>query len=83
MFWLGPRPPKDSDLGPFLLVRKAKVLAALQYLIQYNHLYRGLTINRSIIDDWSDDFIPLELQDSIIYLDKPDHHKREGYTVDL
>ncbi|KAJ5364728.1 uncharacterized protein N7496_010441, partial [Penicillium cataractarum] len=33
VFWLGARPPKDSDLSPFLLVRKAKVLAALQYLV--------------------------------------------------
>jgi hypothetical protein len=35
VFWLGARPP--------LLVRKAKVLAALQYLVQYNPLYRNLT----------------------------------------
>lgn len=83
VFWLGARPPKDSDLSPFLLVRKAKVLAALQYLVQYNHLYRDLTINQPMIDDWSDDFIPLELRDSIICLDEPDHHEREGYTVDL
>jgi hypothetical protein len=83
VFWLGPRPPKDSDLTPFLLVRKVKVLAALQYLVQYNHLYRHLTINRPMIDDWTDDFIPPELRDSIICLDEPDHCEREGYTVDL
>ena len=29
VFWLGARPPKDSDLSPFLLVRRTKVLAAL------------------------------------------------------
>lgn len=83
MFWLGARPPKDSDLSPFLLVRKAKVLAALQYLVQYNRLYHNLIINQPMIDDWSDDFIPPELRDSIVCLDEPDHHKREGYTVDL
>lgn len=83
VFWLGAQPPKDSDLSPFLLVRKAKVLAALQYLVQHNPLYRNLTINRPVIDDWSDDFIPPELRDSIICLDEPEHHEREGYTVDL
>lgn len=83
VFWLGARPPADSDLNPFLLVRKAKVLAALQYLVQHNHLYRNLTINRPMIDDWADDFIPPELRDNIICLDESDHHEREGYTVNL
>jgi hypothetical protein len=36
-----------------------------------------------MIDDWSDDFIPPELRDSIICLDEPDHHERQGYTVNL
>jgi hypothetical protein len=83
VFWLGARPPEDSDLNPFLVVRKAKVLAALQYLVQHNHLYRNITINYPIIDDWGDDFIPPELRDSIICLDEADHHEREGYTVRL
>jgi hypothetical protein len=83
VFWLGARPPVDSGLNPFLLVRKAKVLAALQYLVQHNRLYRRLTINRPMIGDWADDFIPPELQDNIIFLDESDHHEREGYTVNL
>ncbi|KAF9884384.1 hypothetical protein FE257_001840 [Aspergillus nanangensis] len=83
VFWLGTRPPQESDLSPFLLVRRAKVLAALQYLVQYNHLYRDLTINRPMIDDWSGDLIPLELRDSIIRLDESYNHEREVYTVDL
>lgn len=76
VFWLGARPPKDSDLSLFLLVRKTKVLAALQYLVQHNSLYSNLTINRPMIDDWSNDFILLELRDSIICLDEPDHYER-------
>ena len=36
-----------------------------------------------MIDDWSDYFIPLELQDNMIYVDEPDHHEREGYTANL
>ncbi|KAH7029969.1 hypothetical protein B0J12DRAFT_768917 [Macrophomina phaseolina] len=83
VFWLGRRPPADTDLNPFLLVRKAKVLAALQYLVRHNHLYRHLTVNHPMIDGWSDDFIPPELRDNVICLDEPDHHEREGYTVRL
>jgi hypothetical protein len=83
VFWLGRRPPVDSDLNPFLLVRKAKVLAALEYLVRHNHLYRNSMINRPMIDDWGDDFIPPELRDSIICLTESDHQEREGYTVNL
>ena len=83
VLWLGARPPVDSDLNPFLAVRKAKVLVALQYLVQHNHLYLNITVNYRVIDDWSDDFIPPELRDNIICLDEPDHHEREGYTVSL
>ena len=46
VFWLGRRPPADSDLNPFLLVRKAKVLAALEYLVRHNYLYRNSMVNR-------------------------------------
>jgi hypothetical protein len=83
VFWLGKRPPADRELKPFLQVRKNKVLAALQYLVQHNHLYHDLTINYSMIDTWNDDFIPSEIQDNIICLGKSDHHEREGYTVSL
>lgn len=36
-----------------------------------------------MIDGWSDEFIPNEIQDNIITLDKVDHHEREGYSVNL
>ncbi|KAE8389607.1 hypothetical protein BDV23DRAFT_184211 [Aspergillus alliaceus] len=49
-FRIGKQRPLDTDLKPFLSVRKAKQ-----------------------IDDWSDDFIPRELRDSIVCLDEPDH----------
>jgi hypothetical protein len=61
VFWLGKRAPADNDLKPFLQVRKDKVLAALQYLVQHNHLYHNLTINHGMIDGWTDDFIPPEI----------------------
>ncbi|KAK9241994.1 hypothetical protein V1506DRAFT_123987 [Lipomyces tetrasporus] len=83
VFWVGGRPPSDSDLRPYLVIRKDKVLAALQYLVQHNRLYRGLAINQQMMDNWSDEFIPPELWDNIIPLDEPDHREREGYTVNL
>jgi hypothetical protein len=83
VFWLGNRPPTDTDLTPFLLVRKQRVLAALHYLICYNHVYRDVRVNHPMMDEWADDFIPTELRDSIVCVDESDHHEREGYTVNL
>lgn len=83
VFWLGNRPPSDNDLQPFLLVRKHKVLAALQYLVQYNPLYRDVTINYSTVGAWPDDFVPSDLQQEIVYLGESDHHERAGYSVNL
>jgi len=40
VFWLGERPPVEDDLKPVLLVRKAKVPTALQFLVQHNPLYQ-------------------------------------------
>ena len=83
VFWLGQQAPADADLKPFLQVRKGRVLAALQYLVQHNPLYRDLTINNVIMDNWSDEFIPPEIHDNNICLGSPDRHEREGYTVSL
>ena len=83
VFWLGKYPPTNRDLKPFLQVRKDKVLAALQYLVEHNHLYHDLSINHTTIEGWSDDFIPPEIADNITCLDNADHHEREGYTVSL
>ena len=51
VFWLDNRPPTYEDLSPFLVIRRVKVLAALQYLVRHNHLYQRLTINQSVIDN--------------------------------
>jgi hypothetical protein len=83
VIWLGKRAPTDADLKPFLQVRRDKVLTALQYLVQQNHLYHDLTINYAMIDGWNEDFIPPEIRDNIICLGSSDHHEREGYTVSL
>jgi len=36
-----------------------------------------------MIESWSDEFVPPEITDNITYLENPDHHEREGYTVSL
>jgi hypothetical protein len=81
VFWLGTDRPAVADLNPFLLIRKTKVLAALEYLVQHNHLYHNVIINHSMIDNWTEQFVPTELQDNIICLNEGDHHEREGYTI--
>src|SRR5436190_4665185 len=83
VFWLGKRIPENADLKPFLQVRKDKVLAALQYLVQHNPLYQDLTINHEIMNNWNDNFIPSEIRENIICLENSDHHEREGYTAEL
>ena len=83
VFWLGKRAPADTDLKPFLQVRKDKVLAALRYLVQPNLMYRDVSINHRIMNSWIGDFIPPEIRDNITCLANPGHHEREGYTVNL
>ena len=86
VFWLGKHPPANRDLKPFLQVRKDKVLTALNYLVQHNPLnplYHDLAINYAMVDSWPEDFIPPEIADNITCLTTPDHHEREGYTVNL
>lgn len=83
VLWAGRHPPADADLRPFLLVRKLKVLAGLQYLVQHNKVYQDVDINHPMIDDWTDDFIPPELRDNIISIGEPASDEREGYTVNL
>jgi hypothetical protein len=83
VFWLGKHPPTNTDLKPFLRVRKDKVLTALHYLVQHNHLYHDIAINYTMIESWSDEFVPPEIADNITHFENPDHHEREGYAVSL
>jgi hypothetical protein len=83
VFWLGKQPATYNDLSPFLLVRKHRVLAALQYLVRHSQVYQNLTINYQMLDTWSEEFIPPELQENMICVDVPDSHEREGYSIEL
>ena len=83
VFWLGKFPPRNQDLKPFLQVRKDKVLAALLYLVRHNRFYHDITINYTMIEGWTDEFIPPEITDNITCLMNSDHQEREGYTISL
>jgi hypothetical protein len=50
VLWLGKGPPLEADLRLTLLVRKFKVLAALQYLLQHNRVYQDIAINYHLMD---------------------------------
>jgi len=43
----------------------------------------GITINGTMMEGRSDEFILSELWDTVICLDDADHHERGGYTVNL
>jgi hypothetical protein len=58
VFWLGKQPPGVSDLQPFLLVRRHKVFAALQYLVEHNPLHRDVLINQPAVESWADISFP-------------------------
>jgi hypothetical protein len=36
-----------------------------------------------MLDTWSDEFIPPELQENIIHVQEPDNNERQGYAMDL
>ena len=61
--WLGKAIPSMAELKPLLQVRKAKVLAALQFLVMHNPLYKHIRINHSLISTWRDEFVPADIAD--------------------
>jgi uncharacterized protein DUF6570 len=81
--WLGKAIPSMAELKPLLQVRKAKVLAALQFLVMHNPLYKHIRINHSLISTWRDEFVPADIADNITLIPTSDAHEREGYTVRL
>ena len=61
--WLGKTDPTVHDLKPFVEVRKDKVLRALLWLCANNPLYKSVTINHDLINQWDCSFIPPVLQE--------------------
>jgi len=83
VFWLGGRPSTDTDFKPFLVVQKHKVLLPYSILAAITAFTDGITINGTMMEGRSDEFILSELWDTVICLDDADHHERGGYTVNL
>jgi uncharacterized protein DUF6570 len=78
--WLGKSDPTVDDLKPFVEVRKEKVLRALLWLCENNPLYKSVTINYDLINQWACGFIPLVLQESIVsVLEEEDTGERGTY----
>ena len=63
-------------------MRKHKALTTLQYAA-ITAFTDGITINGTMMEGRSDEFILSELWDTVICLDDADHHERGGYTVNL
>ena len=47
--FLGPKPVNAEDLGPVFRVRKEKIWAFLLWLVDNNHLYANITLDKDIL----------------------------------
>jgi hypothetical protein len=61
-----------SDLSrfQFFLVRRQIVLDALQFLIRYNPLYRGVELDYTVLSELPENGIPSEIQDCITFCNR-------------
>jgi hypothetical protein len=81
--WVGKCHPSTDDLKPFLQVRKAKILDALQWLILHHQHYHDPSINYSLLSSWADTFIPPQISVNMTCLDSSDSNECEGYVANL
>ena len=62
-------------------------MADIRFLLPYSILSAitvftdGITINRTMMEGRSDEFILSELWDTVICLDDADHHERGGWRI--
>jgi serine/threonine protein kinase len=83
VFWIGKCAPSTTDLKPFLVIRKKRVLSALQWLIEHHCHYHDITVNHSLLSSWPDEFIPEQISANITSMLTSDHSEREGYIANL
>src|SRR5271155_458049 len=82
--WTGKTEPTVDDLKPFVEVRKEKVIRALLWLCQHNILYKSVTINHELIDQWAESFIPPVLQEAVVNVpEASDSDERGTYAGDM
>lgn len=51
--------------------------------MRHNPLYGDVIIDYPAMVYWPDEFIPLDIQRQVIFVDEMDHHERAGYSVNL
>ena len=78
--WLGLSKPRSEDLARFILVRKTRILVALEWLKINNPVYYNIGINYSLLQDWEEEFIPQGLLDQVVHCE-PDNSERDSYAV--
>ena len=83
VFWVGKCQPSEDDLKPYLLLRKNRVLRALQWLVAHNKNYDDLAINYPLLSSWPDEFIPPQIATNVTYLNEPDHKEVRNERVTL
>src|SRR5271170_5099024 len=84
IIWTGKTEPTVDDLKPFVEVRKEKVIRALLWLCQHNILYKSVTINHELIDQWAESFIPPVLQEAVVNVpEASDSDERGTYAGDM
>lgn len=80
--WASEKPHNTLDLHPFALIRKQKVLAALQWLRENNPLYGDIVIDHALLETWRDEFVPIEISERVLQCGS-DHTEKQGYAADL
>jgi hypothetical protein len=83
--WTGKTIPSKSSLKKRFVIRKRKVYDALQWLVHNHEDYQeNVTIDRSMIDQWKDTFVAVELLDSISRVSdaSAEDAARDGFGMD-
>ena len=83
--WTGKTIPSRSSLKKRFLIRKYKVYEALQWLVHNHEDYQeNVIIDQSMIDQWKDTFVAVELLDSISRVSdaSAEDAARDGFGMD-
>lgn len=80
--WVSEKSHTDADIGPFVKVKRKKILMVLRQLKQKNSLYEHITINFNMMQQWEDEFIPTGINKNILHCDLG-YSEKQGYCADL
>ncbi|XDG06036.1 hypothetical protein ABKA04_005651 [Annulohypoxylon sp. FPYF3050] len=80
--WCGPGKPKEEDLMPWLGLRKNIMMFALDWLIEYNHLYFNVKKNPKFFEMWKgkEEIIPPQLWATITHIKDSEAESAERAT---